>query len=84
VIEQALTDLGLSKLQIQQLFQRSVQRSVKETLQTKTQEALSLGAFGAPFFVVQDQVFFGSDRFEQLAVLLNQPWLGVVPSRPKL
>jgi len=44
---------------------------IKEELKRTTQEALDLGAFGAPFIVAhvdrKKEAFFGSDRFELLA-----------------
>ena len=84
IIQQVLADIGLSESQIKELFQRSTQETIKEALKTKTQEALSLGAFGAPFIIVKDEIFFGSDRFDQIAALLNKPWLGYVPMKQKL
>ena len=46
------------------------------------------GAYGAPFIVVsgpgldEDMVFFGSDRFEQMALAMGKPWYGPDPERP--
>ena len=57
-----------------------------------TEEVLALGAFGLPVFVGnpddsesgggKGEMFFGSDRFEQLAAHYGLPWLGPVPARP--
>ena len=70
---------------------------VKETLRSSVEEAIELGAFGAPFMVVSKPglpegvggvdgdvpiVFFGSDRFEQMAFTLGLPWVGPDPTRP--
>ncbi|GBN27036.1 Glutathione S-transferase kappa 1 [Araneus ventricosus] len=56
---------------------------VKESLKTCTEEALNYGAFGAPMIVAhikgKPEVFFGSDRFELLAYVLGEQWLGPVP-----
>ncbi|GIY38064.1 glutathione S-transferase kappa 1 [Caerostris extrusa] len=55
----------------------------KQRLQQYTDDALKYGAFGAPMIVAhikgKPQVFFGSDRFELLAYVLDEPWLGPVP-----
>jgi 2-hydroxychromene-2-carboxylate isomerase len=40
------------------------QTSVKDELRANTEEAVARGAFGAPSFFVDDQMFFGNDRFE--------------------
>ncbi|MFV1850271.1 MAG: 2-hydroxychromene-2-carboxylate isomerase [Thalassospira sp.] len=39
----------------------------KDHTRTVTEEAISLGAFGSPFFFYEDEPFFGNDRLEQLA-----------------
>ena len=69
----------------------------KEMLKDTTAEAVSLGAYGAPFIAVTQeggsgvagakqqpppQVFFGSDRFEQLAFTMGWSWHGPDPQRP--
>ncbi|GFR03501.1 glutathione S-transferase kappa 1 [Trichonephila clavata] len=55
----------------------------KQRLRKYTDEALEHGAFGAPMIVAhvegKSEVFFGSDRFELLAYVLGEPWLGPVP-----
>jgi len=64
--------------------------AVKENLKTNTNEAIAAGAFGAPAMMVeltsgQNQpptLFFGSDRFEQLAFLAQKTWLGPNPTPP--
>jgi 2-hydroxychromene-2-carboxylate isomerase len=38
---------------------------VKDGLRTTTEEALRLGIFGAPNFVVDEELFWGNDRLEQ-------------------
>jgi hypothetical protein len=66
--------------------------------QVNTQAALAAGAFGVPSIRVPtdalvrlpsrdgqpSRLFFGSDRFEQIAFLCNLPWMGPQPSRAKL
>jgi 2-hydroxychromene-2-carboxylate isomerase len=48
---------------------------VKATLQAHTDEALALGLFGVPSFVVDGRVFWGLDALPMLrAYLLDDPW----------
>lgn len=44
-----------------------------ETLQRNTDEALGRGVFGAPSYVVGDQIFWGQDRLPHLAAHLADP-----------
>ncbi|XP_015919897.1 glutathione S-transferase kappa 1 [Parasteatoda tepidariorum] len=57
---------------------------VKDRLKDYTDEALNYGAFGAPMIVAHvngtPEVFFGSDRFELLASVLGEKWLGPAPA----
>ncbi|XP_030043550.1 glutathione S-transferase kappa 1 [Microcaecilia unicolor] len=57
---------------------------VKKRLKDTTEEALNYGAFGMPAIVAHvkgtPHFYFGSDRFELLAHLLGEKWLGPVPS----
>ena len=49
--------------------------AVKQDLQRHTDEALRLGLFGVPSFVVDDKVFWGQDALPMLrAYLLGDPW----------
>ena len=54
----------------------------KEKLKQNVSEALGLGAFGAPFIAVGEQIYFGSDRFEQLCFTHGLKWFGPDPKRP--
>ena len=65
----------------------------KAALKATVAEAVERGAYGAPFIVLRRQgggqeeeehVFFGSDRFEQLAFVAGLPWLGPDPKRPSV
>lgn len=38
--------------------------SVKDELKANTSEAVSRGAFGAPTFFLEEQMYFGNDRFD--------------------
>ena len=51
-----------------------------------TEEAVERGAFGAPtMFFHQDgeneEMFWGSDRFEMVAQIYNKKWIGPDPSK---
>jgi 2-hydroxychromene-2-carboxylate isomerase len=48
---------------------------VKQALQAHTEQALALGLFGVPSFVVDDKVFWGQDALPMLrAYLLGDAW----------
>ncbi|KAG5178288.1 glutathione S-transferase kappa 1-like protein [Tribonema minus] len=68
------------------LLLRSTEPDVKERLRAVTQVAIDRGAFGAPTLIVtlpggppEGDLFFGCDRFDQLAAAIGQPWLGPDP-----
>jgi len=44
---------------------------VKEQLKTNIEIAMSRGVFGSPFIIVDDEPFWGFDRFEQLEAFLK-------------
>jgi 2-hydroxychromene-2-carboxylate isomerase len=49
--------------------------AVKQALQTHTEEAIGLGVFGVPSFVVDDKLFWGQDALPMLrAYLQGDPW----------
>jgi 2-hydroxychromene-2-carboxylate isomerase len=48
---------------------------VKQVLQTHSQEAIELGVFGVPTWVVDGRVFWGQDALPMLrAYLQGEPW----------
>ena len=47
-------------------FEQSKQATVQTTYQSYTDEALKVGVFGAPGFVVDGELFWGQDRLEFL------------------
>lgn len=52
----------------------------RKALRLATEEALAQGVFGAPFFVVDGEAFWGQDRLPMLEAWLTEgPWL---PHRP--
>lgn len=66
------------------LVARIGEPEVKDRLKAATDEAVARGAFGFPaiFAVVdgEEQMFFGSDRFDILANELGLPWHGPNPT----
>lgn len=61
VIRGILDDLGLAA---DALFQAAASDEVKARLRAQTQTAIERGIFGAPSFVVGDELFWGNDRLE--------------------
>ena len=67
-------------------------KDVKDGLVKNTDEVLALGAFGMPIFVGNPddakggagEMFWGSDRFDQMAYHYGLPYFGPVPSRPTM
>ena len=43
---------------------RASDQMVKDELRKTTEEAVAAGAFGAPFFLVGDEAYWGNDRLE--------------------
>lgn len=44
---------------------------IRSQLKTDVEEALALGVFGAPFVIIDDQQFWGFDRFDQIEMHLK-------------
>lgn len=61
---------------LQTVMDGSQTPETKKILEDNTNEALKLGAFGAPFFECNGEVFFGSDRFDVMALTLGLPFGG--------
>jgi 2-hydroxychromene-2-carboxylate isomerase len=50
----------------EELLQRAEDPAIKQRLRTQTEEAQTLGIFGAPTFITEDrEMFWGDDRLEQ-------------------
>jgi 2-hydroxychromene-2-carboxylate isomerase len=47
------------------------ERSIKDTLKEKTNDAFKKEVFGAPTFIVNDKIFWGQDRLEYAVEELN-------------
>ena len=61
------------------LLQAITSDETKKRLIDTTQEALDRGAFGAPTIFVNDDMYFGCDRFPLIARQLGMPWTGPFP-----
>jgi glutathione S-transferase kappa 1 len=67
---------------------RAGSSEIKGMLKRRTQEAVDAGAFGAPSMLITNgegktEFFFGSDRFEHVALFLEVPWLGYQPDKAR-
>jgi 2-hydroxychromene-2-carboxylate isomerase len=63
--EAVLADiLGSLGLDAQALLARSGEQANKDRLRAQTEEAIARGVFGAPSFLVGDELFWGNDRLE--------------------
>jgi|EP00945_MAST-04E_sp_MAST-4E-sp1_P001255 2-hydroxychromene-2-carboxylate isomerase len=75
---------GIAKGAAKEVVDAISTEEVKGALKHNVLEALELGAYGAPFMVCEGQVYFGSDRMEQLAFTHELPWYGPDPERPSI
>ncbi|KAF9963881.1 Glutathione S-transferase kappa 1 [Modicella reniformis] len=88
VIVNALAPIVGSVDKMKKYLEMTSQKEIKQGLIDNTDQALAAGAFGAPTWVVKqagsdkEHMFFGSDRFELMATLLNQPYPGLTFGRP--
>ncbi|KAF9103126.1 hypothetical protein BGX27_010730 [Mortierella sp. AM989] len=86
VLISALAPVIGSESKVEEYFQMTSEKDIKQKLIDNTQKALELGAFGAPTFIVkkagsdESHMLFGSDRFELMASLLGLPYPGLAPS----
>lgn len=63
ILSAALAESDLPAGRLLELAQTS---AVKEALVAKTQQAVNRGAFGAPTFFVDDEIYFGKDRLRDV------------------
>lgn len=59
VLEEIITDLGHDSSAV---LEASKASGIKQRLRAQTEQAKSLGIFGAPSFTVGDELFWGNDR----------------------
>ena len=69
VLDEVLASLGLDGPALRQAAETP---GVKQALKDRTQHAVDLGIFGAPTFVVQGELFWGSDRLSQAVERWNR------------
>ena len=58
-------------LAVERLLERIGDSDVKDTLKANTENAAARGAFGAPTFFVDGEMFFGQDRLDFVAEALE-------------
>jgi 2-hydroxychromene-2-carboxylate isomerase len=71
VVRQVLTESGADA---QAVLQATGQPELKERLKQSGEQAVARGVFGAPFFFVDGEPFWGNDRLPQM-----ERWLGSGP-----
>jgi len=67
-IGEALNEAGLDG---EQLVAAAEEPLAKDTLRMETEAAISRGVFGIPTMVVEDELFWGLDQFQYLALYLD-------------
>jgi 2-hydroxychromene-2-carboxylate isomerase len=56
--------INQQQLNSDQLIEKLSENTIKDELKRNTNEAISRGAFGAPTFFIDDEMFFGNDRLD--------------------
>ena len=69
VLGDVLASLGQNAADI---VARANEDANKERLKVQTQEAITRGIFGAPSFLVEDELFWGNDRLEDALAWANR------------
>lgn len=69
--EELLNALKEYDLPAEELYEKSFSREAKAELKKNIQDAIIKGAFGVPTFVVDDELFWGNDSFEDLKHFLK-------------
>ena len=67
-VEHILNDLGLDSSAI---LDARIHCDIQYQYEVATEEAISLGVFGSPTYVLDKEIFFGQDRLEMLAEALE-------------
>lgn len=84
-LSEAAKKAGLSDSEIKELLSMCTSAAIKDKLKNSSQEALNYGSFGFPMFVChvngKPEMFFGSDRFELMAHVIGEKWLGPMPQQ---
>ncbi|KAG0360920.1 hypothetical protein BGZ54_009321 [Gamsiella multidivaricata] len=86
ILISALTPIIGSEAKVEEYYEMTGQKEIKQALIDNTQTAFEAGAFGMPTFIVkkagsdEEHMFFGSDRFELMASVLELPYYGLAPN----
>jgi len=78
---------GMTEAEVSQCLEVMEDPGVKQRLKEVTDEAVERGAFGSPTLYFSEesgnneQMFWGSDRFEMVAAVYSRPWHGPNPSK---
>lgn len=84
--KEAALKAGLSSEEVEKLLKLSESQPIKDKLDSATKEAMEHGAFGFPLTIChvdgKAEPFFGSDRFELMANIIGEKWLGPQPAIP--
>ncbi len=79
VLEQCLNALGLPGAD---LLQRARSPDSRTLPRARTEQAVALGIFGAPTFIVGDELFWGNDRLEAALAWATRRGKSIKPGPP--
>ncbi|MEH6346088.1 MAG: 2-hydroxychromene-2-carboxylate isomerase [Bermanella sp.] len=68
VLSAILNEVGING---DALCQQIQETNIKEILKQKTTDAIERGVFGVPTMIIDDQLFWGNDQFEHLALYVS-------------
>ncbi|KAI9297820.1 thioredoxin-like protein [Neoconidiobolus thromboides FSU 785] len=71
VLKQCLNQI-FPELDADQVISLGSNAEFKEKVKETTEEAINLGIFGAPSFIVKDQLFWGQDRLDEALQLCGE------------
>jgi 2-hydroxychromene-2-carboxylate isomerase len=64
--------LGFMKSKmVNEIISKAIINSMLDILRVKTQQAFDSGIFGVPTVTLDDELFYGADRYEQLMWRIN-------------
>ena len=62
-VAEVATPLGIGK---DELAAACADPLIKQRLKDETERSIARGAFGSPFFIIDDEPFWGADRLDQV------------------
>lgn len=68
VLSDVLNEVGVNG---DALCQQIQENNIKEILKKKTNDAIERGVFGVPTMIIEDQLFWGNDQFEHMALYVT-------------